>query len=289
MGNFYTSMGFFRVCCKKLQSEGFLLSDKVLKAIEYLLYPLVRLVIARSISYGSLTEVIKFVMVKEAERQLKSKSSEPLTDSRLSVVTGIHRKEIKRIRGTKSHDVSGYEPSLASQVVAKWAGDKALRSKGGIKKLPRKTLNEKDYDFEDLVRSISTDIRPRVVLEELLDRGLVTVDDKDTLQLHPENLALKQDQEETLHYLSLNIHDHLSTAVHNLIKPDSKVLDRCVHYHGLNTEAIEKLKELSEKYAMESLVAVNNEAQSMLKDSRLKGNLRMNFGAYFHHEEVKGS
>ncbi len=262
------------------------MSDKVLKAIEYLLYPLVRLVIARSISYGSLTEVIKFVMVKEAERQLKSKSAEPLTDSRLSIVTGIHRKEIKRLRSTKSHDISSYEPSMASQVVAKWAGDKALRTKGGIKKLPRKKLSEKDYDFEDLVKSISTDIRPRVVLEELMDRGLVTVDDKDTLQLHPEHLALKQDQEETLHYLSLNIHDHFSTAVNNLIKPDYKDLDRCVHYHGFNAEAIEKLKATAEKHAMESLVVVNNEAQSMLKDSKFKGSLRMNFGAYFHREEI---
>jgi hypothetical protein len=102
------------------------LSSKVLKAIEYLLFPLVRLVIARSISYGSLTDIIKFVMVKEAEQQLKLKNTEAISDSRISIVTGIHRREVKRVRAMKVNDVSIYEPSLASQVVARWAGEKDL-------------------------------------------------------------------------------------------------------------------------------------------------------------------
>ena len=265
------------------------MSSKVLKAIEYLLFPLVRLVIARSISYGSLTDIIKFVMVKEAEQQLKLKSTEVISDSRISIVTGIHRREVKRVRGMKVNDVSIYEPSLASQVVARWAGEKQLQSKDGSKPLPRKKLTPDGFDFEDLVKSINTDVRPRVVLEELINRGLVTVNENDDLQLHPEKLALKQDQEETLHYLSLNIHDHLATAVQNLSNLDNKQLDRCVHYHGLNQEAIDKLSLLAEKHAMEALVAINKEAQALSNDPQYKGDQRMNFGTYFHHEKIKAN
>ncbi len=263
------------------------MSSKVLKAIEYLLFPLVRLVIARSISYGSLTDIIKFVMVKEAEQQLKLKNTEAISDSRISIVTGIHRREVKRVRGMKVNDVSTYEPSLASQVVARWAGEKQLQSKNGSKPLPRKKLTTDGFDFEDLVKSINTDVRPRVVLEELINRGLVTVNENDDLQLHPEKLALKQDQEETLHYLSLNIHDHLATAVQNLSNLDNKQLDRCVHYHGLNQEAIDKLSTLAEKHAMEALIAINKEAIVLSHDPQYKGNQRMNFGTYFHHEKIK--
>jgi hypothetical protein len=132
------------------------LSSKVLKAIEYLLFPLVRLVIARSISYGSLTDIIKFVMVKEAEQQLKLKNTEAISDSRISIVTGIHRREVKRVRGMKVNDVSIYEPSLASQVVARWAGEKDLQSKNGPKPLPRKKISSEEFDFDDLVISIPT-------------------------------------------------------------------------------------------------------------------------------------
>jgi hypothetical protein len=228
-------------------------------------------------------------MVKEAERQLKQKNMEIISDSRISIVTGIHRKEVKRIRGMKANDVSVYEPSLASQVVARWAGEKKLQSKNGPKLLPRKKLTEKDFDFDDLVTSIHTDVRPRVVLEELIDRGLVTVNENDELQLHPKKLAMKQDQEETLHYLSLNIHDHLATAVHNLSEPDNKQLDRCVHYHGLNEEAIDKLSSLAEKHAMEVLIAINKEALALSNDPQYTGDQRMNFGTYFHHEKIKAN
>ena len=225
-------------------------------------------------------------MVKEAERQLKQKNMEIISDSRISIVTGIHRKEVKRIRGMKANDVSVYEPSLASQVVARWAGEKKLQSKNGPKRLPRKKLTEKQFDFDDLVTSIHTDVRPRVVLEELIDRGLVTVIENDELQLHPEKLAMKQDQEEMLNYLSLNIHDHLATSVNNLSDSDNKQLDRCVHYHGLNTEAVNKLSLLAEKHAMDALVAVNKEAQALANNPSSKGDQRMNFGTYFHHEKI---
>jgi hypothetical protein len=226
-------------------------------------------------------------MVKEAEQQLKLKNTEAISDSRISIVTGIHRREVKRVRGMKVNDVSIYEPSLASQVVARWAGEKQLQSKNGSKPLPRKKLTTDGFDFEDLVKSINTDVRPRVVLEELINRGLVTVNENDDLQLHPEKLALKQDQEETLHYLSLNIHDHLATAVQNLSTLDNKQLDRCVHYHGLNAEAIDKLSTLAEKHAMEALIAINKEAIVLSHDPQYKGNQRMNFGTYFHHEKIK--
>ena len=262
------------------------MSDRVLKAIEYLLYPLVRLVIARSINYGSLTDIVKYVMVKEAERQLKQKTTEVISDSRISIVTGIHRREVKRIRAMKANDVSVYEPSLASQVVARWAGEKKLQSKNGPKQLPRKKLTDKEFDFDDLVTSIHTDVRPRVVLEELIDRGLVTVDENDELQLHPEKLAMKQDQEETLHYLSLNIHDHLATAVNNFSNPDNKQLDRCVHYHGLSHEAVDRLRKMAEIHSMDSLVVINKVAQDLIKDPQSKGDKRMNFGTYFHHEKI---
>lgn len=261
------------------------MSDRVLKAIEYLLYPLARLVIARGIGYGALSDVVKFVMVKEAERQLKNKSPETISDSRVSVVTGIHRKEIKRIRSLKANDPSGYELSLASQVVSKWAAEKRLRSKERIKPLQRKKISEDQFDFDDLVRSISKDVRPRAVLEELLDRGLVTLIDEDKLQLHPENLTLKQDQEETLHYLGLNIHDHLSASVNNLINPDKKLFDRCVHYHGLSDDANSRLRKMAEERAMQVLIEINQTAQELIKDPKNRGDARMNFGSYFFEEK----
>ena len=262
------------------------MANSVLPAVEHLLYPLARLLLDRGIGFGTLSEVIKFVMIKEAERQLSNAQGSAATDSRISISTGIHRKEVKRLRALDSHDTDFFAASLAAQVVAKWTGDPKLRNRQGLKTLPKKKKAARGFDFEDLVRSVSTDVRPKAVLDDMVLRGLASIDEDGLVRLHPDNLALNQGQEETLHYLSMNIHDHLSTAIGNLITPEKKSLDRCVHYHGLSNAAVAQLQKISEKQAMQALLAVNKAAQALLEQEKSRGEQRMNFGVYFFNEQI---
>jgi hypothetical protein len=262
------------------------LTNPVLPAVEHLLYPLARLLLDRGIGFGTLSEVIKFVMIKESERQLGDAQEGAVTDSRISIATGIHRKEVKRLRALDSHDSDYFTVSLTAQVVAKWTGDPKLRTRQGPKPLPKKKKTLRGFDFEDLVRSISTDVRPKVVLDDMLLRGLASMDEDGLVKLHPDNLALKQGQEETLQYLSMNIHDHLSTAIGNLITPEKKSLERCVHYHGLSHAAVAQLRKISEKQAMQALLAVNKAAQALLEQEKSRGEQRINFGVYFFNEQI---
>ena len=276
----------FSVYAGKKCKRAYPLSNPVLPAIEHLLYPLARLLLERGIGFGALSEVIKFVMIKEAERRLAQAGGGIPTDSRISIATGIHRKEVKRLRALDVHDTDFSSASLTAQVVAKWMGDATLRTRRGPKPLPKKKKTTRAYDFEDLVRSISTDVRPKAVLDDMLLRGLVSIDEAGWVQLHPDHLTLNQGQEQTLHYLSMNIHDHLSTAINNLIEPEKKSLERCVHYHGLSEAAVDKLRKASEKQAMQALLAVNKVAQSLLENDRARGENRMNFGVYFFNEQI---
>ncbi|MFM8246467.1 MAG: hypothetical protein ACKN9M_05895 [Burkholderiaceae bacterium] len=114
------------------------MSNPVLPAIEHLLYPLARLLLDRGIGFGALSEVIKFVMIKEAERQLMAADGSPPSDSRVSIATGIHRKEVKRLRAMDAHETDFSSASLTAQVVAKWMGDATLRTRRGPKPLPKK-------------------------------------------------------------------------------------------------------------------------------------------------------
>jgi hypothetical protein len=262
------------------------LSNPVLPAIEHLLYPLARLLLDRGIGFGAISEVIKFVMIKEAERQLMTIDVGSPSDSRISIATGIHRKEVKRLRAMNAHETDFSSASLTAQVVAKWMGNAKLCNRGGPKPLPKKKKTIRGYDFEDLVRSISTDVRPKAVLDAMVLRGLASIDKTGLVQLNPDNLTLNQGQEQTLRYLSMNIHDHLSTAITNLVKPEKKSLERCVHYHGLSDAAVDKLRKASEKQAMQALLAVNKIAQSLLENGGACGENRMNFGVYFFNEQI---
>lgn len=62
-------------------------------------------------------------------------------------------------------------------------------------------------------------MRPKAVLDELMARGVITVNDDDFLLLHPEKLTLNQDAASIAKYLGMNVHDHFSVAVNNLIDP----------------------------------------------------------------------
>src|SRR5665647_525774 len=69
----------------------------VVAAIRYLLRPLVRLLLSHGISFPTFCDLVKSAYVKVAEEEFKL-ASKPQTDSRISLLTGIHRREINRLR-----------------------------------------------------------------------------------------------------------------------------------------------------------------------------------------------
>jgi hypothetical protein len=247
--------------------------DPFHEALQHILSPLARLMIGKGISYGQACELLKIAMVKEATNQ----DGNDITDSRVSVKTGIHRKEVKRIRAEKEDTRLNAEGSIYSQVLAKWL---ALGE-------PPPVLNRiKDLDgqttFETLVLSISNDVRPRAVLEELLERGVVKETTKDTFALQLDKLIIGQSEASKTRFLGMNIHDHLSVAVDNILETQNPQLERCVFFQGLSEQASKELHDMAEEQAMQALLALNSAGQEMIKDSKNHGDQRVNFGMYFY-------
>ena len=68
-----------------------------------LLRPLVRYLIGQGWTYPALCELLKAVFVAEAQGHHSEGTHRPTTDSRISLLTGIHRKDVKRLRGELAH------------------------------------------------------------------------------------------------------------------------------------------------------------------------------------------
>lgn len=258
------------------------LSTALQTAIERVLSPLARLLIGSGVAYSSAAEMMKSAMVREAAARL-SDGDLRASDSRLSVATGIHRKDIKRLRDLPHEERAPLEGPIPAQVIARWLGDPQLRSQAKKpKRLPKKKSRPSEFDFDDLVRSVSTDIRPRAVLDELLERGIVTLTTGDKLLLNVDRINRQQDNASLAEYVGMNVHDHFSVAVDNLLDPQSPQLERCVHYHGLSPAAADRLAKLAEREAMKALLKLNAEAQRLIADERHHGPVRINFGTYFY-------
>src|SRR4051812_24093206 len=148
-----------------------------------LLRPLVRLCIRGGLTFPALAQLLRELFVNVAEHDFALEGKEQ-TDSRVSLLTGIHRKEVARLRGAGAPvNETPATLSLASAIMARWlAAPEFIDATGNPLPLPRMAGGDV-ASFETLVSSITKDVRPRAVLDEWLDRKLVTINDDGEIEL----------------------------------------------------------------------------------------------------------
>ena len=69
----------------------------LVKAVVMLCRPLIRLLIEKGITFPLFRELMKELYVEVADKEFSLDDKKP-SDSRVFVLTGVHRKDIKRIR-----------------------------------------------------------------------------------------------------------------------------------------------------------------------------------------------
>ena len=261
----------------------------LVRALRHLLRPLVRLLLQNQITFPVFSNLLKGVYLDVAERDFALEGKRQ-TASRLSLLTGLHRKDVKRLREPADPD---YAPppgvSLGARLVGRWIGSPELIDDAGRPIRLHRTAREGSASFDDLVASVSTDIRPRAVLDEWLRLGVVELDGDDRVRLRVDAFVPAKGFDEKAHYLGRNLHDHAAAAARNLAGEEPPLLERSVHYTELSPESVAELSELAEKKAMEALREVNRRALALKRRDARRGEhkLRMNFGTYFYRAEME--
>jgi hypothetical protein len=244
----------------------------------------VRLLVERGVPFGQLAELLKGVYVDVALHDFPLEHKEP-TDSRVTLLTGVHRKDVKRLRGADRRDPGPPRSvSLGALLVARWTGMPAYQDREGRPRpLPRKASG-RGPSFEGLVASVSSDIRARAVLDEWLRLGVVRLDADDRVCLNAEAFVPARGFEEKAWYFGQNLHDHIAAAARNLADARARFLERSVHYPGLTPASVAELAKLAARVGMEALQAVNRRAIELKRrDSRDESaTQRMRFGIYFY-------
>jgi hypothetical protein len=255
----------------------------VLGAIGHILRPLIRLLLAHGITFTVFSDVVRSIYVKVAEEEftLRDKAQ---TDSRVSLLTGIHRREVNRLRNERMQEIAlPQHASMSALLLATWSGHPDYLDSHGLPvALPRLASKGGGRSFESLVQSISKDFRARVVLDEWLRQGIVEIDADDNVHLSAEAFVLPRDTHEKVFYFGQNIHDHLAATVHNLAGAAPPFLERCVFYDKLSAESVRELADYSHTAGMRALHAVNKRAAELQKRDRSRTDAvhRSNFGVY---------
>lgn len=154
------------------------LRKQIKKAYRRLLNPLVRILIRNGVTATEMTDLVRQVFVDAATSEEFQLPGRRLSDTRVSILTGLSRKEVHRLRNEKEARTSA-SLSRVGRVIAGWNQDPDFTGPYG---LPLAIPFEGDPrieapSFTELVRRHSGDMAPRAMLDELLRTGLAEVDD----------------------------------------------------------------------------------------------------------------
>jgi hypothetical protein len=251
-----------------------------------LLRPLVRLFIRCGITFPALCDLLREIYVNVAEYDC-ALPGKVQTDSRVSLLTGIHRKEVARLRGAGA-PVSTVPASISqtSRIFARWLSAPEFTDAQGHPLPLARTSDGGQASFERLVVSVTRDVRPRAVLDEWLNRGLAMIDASGRVVLTDVAFVPTGGSDQQLFYFGRNLHDHAAAAVANVLGEEPRFMERAVHYDGLSQELAEALERRSRELATEALRTLNREANAAC-ETDAGGSWRWNFGLYIFRAEVQ--
>ncbi len=215
-------------------------------AVELLLRPLARLFLEEGLVFGTAEELLKtaYVRVADAEYRLRA---EPPTDSRVSVLSGVHRKDVHRIRYTPEDKPKAIAVPLASEVVTRWISDpRYLDARGSPRVLPR-AADPPAASFDGLVRSISKDVRPRVLLDELVRLGVAGKTGDGGVEMLISAFVSRKDRSQKLFFFGRNMHDHLAACVQNLLGREPSMMEQNVFSFELSGASVEHVAEITRR------------------------------------------
>jgi hypothetical protein len=212
-------------------------------ALARLLAPLARLVVAQGLPYSVLDEMLRRAVVTQAHAAHPGLPEHRRT-SRVSVATGLNRREVNRLLAPQPAAKADASPrSPAAMVFAHWRSSAAYRTRAGAPRvLPR---TGPAPSFESMAQEVTRDVHPRALLEELLRLNLASHDVlRDTVTLTKIDFVPRGDAQRMLQWLGANVGDHLDGAVANVVGPTPHHADQAIAAEGLRAASVAQVRPL---------------------------------------------
>ena len=258
-------------------------SGIVMAAVLHAFRPLARLLLRHGVTYPAFTTALKQVFLRAAIEELRSDGRKQ-TDSAISLLSGVHRRDVRNLGRLAAAAPDAVEPvGMASQVVARWLSEaEYLDDQGAPRALPR---TGDAPSFDALVASVSSDMRPRAVLDELARLGLAEEADG-TVRLRGQGLVPREGFTEMAALMRENLHDHMAAASLNL-EGQHNFLEQAVFVDELTAQSAHEMHVVSARAWRQAFKTVMSEAQARYQHdqanaSREQRTYRVRFGSYFY-------
>ena len=194
---------------RTIRTKGKLTVQHLPALIRLLVRPLVGYCLRQRVPIQDLFELLKEEYLRSAVEQLERKK-ERVTTSRLSLMTGIHRRDVTRL--TESPELSEFQATVLVRVVALWQHDPRFQT---TRHEPRVlTFGTVGSEFHELVAAVHREFNPATILSELEHTGVVTRTARG-IRLELQSYSPRGNPEQGFAILSRDIQDLISVVDRN--------------------------------------------------------------------------
>lgn len=208
-------------------------------ALAALLAPVARLAVTRGLPFAAVEEMLKLAFVQAAADAHPGLLAHRKV-SRISTSTGINRREVTRLT-QQAPRTEAAGRTFSGALFATWMSDPSYRGPDSQPLVLPRTGQQPS--FETLAQSVTRDVHPRSLLEEMLRLGMATWDEQSDLVTVAAAAVPKGEKAGMLGHLGRNVADHLEAAVDNVLGDTPAHFEMALSADGLSDSTADWLKE----------------------------------------------
>ncbi|MEX2343466.1 MAG: DUF6502 family protein [Steroidobacteraceae bacterium] len=197
-----------------------------------LLRPLARIMLRHGLSTYDFSRIANIAFVRAA-RDILREQGKPLSFSRVSTITGLHRHVVSDIvnsadvGSTDQTEQKDYRRNRLARVLTGWYESPDYTDGEG--RPLALAVDGPEPSFASLVREFSGDIYPKIILDELLEVGAAKMLKDGSLRAATRRYTSGGAEPAAIEHLGSAVRDLLGTLEHNLATPiDARLYDDSV-------------------------------------------------------------
>jgi len=261
-------------------------------AVLRLLRPLVRLLLHHSVPFETFADLARWVYVDVAEKDFALQNKKQ-TASRISVITGLNRKQVARLQEMTVEDNTGAIESFnrAEKVVTAWRHE---YPKADSPSRAAPLALEGERSFATLVKRYSGDMTARAVLDELLRVGVVRKLDNGEIELISKGTIVPdaENRQVLLANFGQDAADFIASVSHNVLaSAEHKLFQRRAWSDNIPVEALAVSRDLARQHGQAALENFADQLSRFDRDvtpnSEGTGRARVVLGIYYFEETIE--
>ncbi len=205
-------------------SAGYSVKLRLLAAFRYLLVPLVRILLRNGISFNEISEVLKGAYARVAATDF-AVPGRPMSYSRLSITTGIARRDFDRVLGEEDRLRRALESNAGriANLLQGWHNDPEYMGPYGFPRdLEFSRAAGGGLSFEDLVERYAPGVDAQLMLEELMRfRAAKIAEESGMIHVEKRTFIPEQMAPELIEIFARGVRRFVETVDHNLGEQDA--------------------------------------------------------------------